>query len=132
MTHRNRRDVAPVPAADGSIVRQLIDPDSSVLENQSLGEITLWPAQPTAEHFHRESEEILYILRGKGRIELGGSAFPLHAGDAIPSQFAVAAGDVVPIRVGDKHRIRNVGTQNLVLLCCSSPARSERDTEVTA
>jgi mannose-6-phosphate isomerase-like protein (cupin superfamily) len=131
MTHRNRRDAVPTLAADGSIVRELAGPRSSVLERQGLAEVTLDAGHSTREHFHRESEEVLYILRGKGHIVFSGMAVPRQPGDAIAMEFAVAAGDAVPVRAGEKHKVCNGGAQKLVFLCCSSPAHSDEDTVFT-
>ena len=73
----------------------------------------------TAEHYHRTSEEIYLFVSGMGTMELDGEAAPVRAGDCV----VIAPGAV--------HKLRNPGTDPLVLLCCCSPAYSHEDTVLT-
>ena len=41
------------------------------------------PGQGTREHFHKDQEEIYYIIEGSGSITIGGETTPVKAGDII-------------------------------------------------
>ncbi|HET6404033.1 MAG TPA: cupin domain-containing protein [Candidatus Thermoplasmatota archaeon] len=112
---------AEVPAfttKDGSIIRELMHPDAHAARQQSLAEATVPPGRATTLHRHARSEELYHLLRGEGEMTLGDEA------------FRVRAGDTVCISPGVAHRIRNVGPEPLVLLCCCAPAYSDEDTEL--
>ena len=40
----------------------------------------------------------------------------------------VVEGDSIVILPGQKHRIRNIGDEDLVFLCCCAPAYRDEDT----
>src|SRR5256885_410883 len=71
-------DVRPLAAAeafvtaDGSTIRELLGLPTGGVANQSLAEATLAPGQATERHYHRESEEIYFVLSGSGSMELDG------------------------------------------------------------
>jgi mannose-6-phosphate isomerase-like protein (cupin superfamily) len=102
-------------APDGSEVRELARPPGTA-KNQSLAEARVPPGSETIEHFHRDSEEIYYFTAGEGRMRLAGE------------EARVSAGDAVVIPPGTRHKLWNAGPDELVLLCCSSPAYRDEDT----
>ena len=102
--------------ADGSSIRELAGIPSGNAANQSLAEATVPAGGETFEHLHRRSEEIYYFTAGAGRMRLG------------DEEAEVAAGDMVVIAPGVKHKLWNPGEEPLVLLCCCSPAYSHEDT----
>lgn len=102
--------------ADGSSIRELAGVPSGNAVNQSLAEATVPPGGETVEHYHRTSEEIYYFTAGLGRMRLG------------DEEADVRAGDMVVIAPGTKHKLRNVGPDPLVLLCCCAPPYSDADT----
>jgi len=104
---------------DGSGIRELAGPAWTQARNQSLAEATVPPGGSTAEHYHRESEEIYYFTAGSGRMKLGDET------------AAVRAGDCVVIPPGMPHKLWADGDQALVLLCCCAPAYSDADTVIT-
>jgi len=53
----------------------------------------------------------------------------MHLGD---QTFDVFAGDNIRIIPGNEHCIANMGSLNLVLLCCCSPAYAHDDTVLVA
>jgi mannose-6-phosphate isomerase-like protein (cupin superfamily) len=73
----------------------------------------------TAEHYHPRSEELYYFVAGEGRMRLDGE------------EAAVGAGDCVVIPPGTPHKLWNIGSAPLVLLCCCAPAYSNDDTVMT-
>jgi len=106
---------------DGSTIREILAPANApgVLRNQSLAEATLPPGAATEAHYHPVTEEIYYILRGRGRMQIGVTV------------RSVGPGDGIAIPPGAAHRIGNVGEEDLVFLCCCSPAYTHDDTLFT-
>ncbi len=115
----NRNRVKPFITKDTAVIREILAPRNSSLRNQSLAEAKVAPGGITEEHYHRDSEEIYYILRGKGRIRLEGEAREVKAGDGIA------------ISPGSRHQIENIGTGELIFLCCCTPAYKHEDTVLT-
>ena len=113
------RNVTPFTTKDGSQIRELLNADISSVRNQSLAEATLPAGGATAEHYHRETEEIYYILQGQARMRLEGE------------EQVVGPGDAVAISPGQKHKIWNTGDTPLIFLCCCAPPYSHEDTVLT-
>lgn len=112
----NRNRSTPFITKDGSEIRSILDRTNSTVTNQSLAEATLPPGAATEEHSHPHSEEIYYILRGRGRMTLGGESREVEPGDGI----------LIP--PGSRHTIRNLNREPLVFLCCCAPPYSHEDT----
>ncbi len=110
------QDCPPFTTADGSTIREVFNPRNSVLLNGSLAHATVEVGQKTTRHFHPRSEEIYFILKGRGVMEVDGERVELGVGDA------------VAIPSGAKHQIETVGDENLEFLCCCAPAYSHEDT----
>jgi mannose-6-phosphate isomerase-like protein (cupin superfamily) len=113
-------EAEPFTTADGSQIRELLNPRNSALQNQSIAEATLAPGAATTEHFHPRAEEVYHILRGRARIHIEGKERVLQAGDA------------VAIPNGQRHKIWNIGAEPLVFLCCCAPAYTHDDTVLVA
>ena len=96
--------VEPFTTKDGSTIRELHH-----TELQSLAEATLEPSQATERHYHRATEEIYFVLEGRGRVVLEGATETLEAGEAI----------VAP--AGATHGIANDGTGRLTVLVVVTP-----------
>lgn len=111
-----RDKTTPFTTADGSQIRELIHPNLSAAQNQSLAEATLAPDGATTEHYHPHAEEIYYILCGSGRLQIEGQTQDVRPGDAV----------LIP--AGMRHKIWNPGSEDLVFLCCCAPAYSHEDT----
>ena len=108
--------IQPYVTKDGSVIRELIHPDQGIETALSLAEATVHPGKATLLHLHRLSTEVYHVIRGKGRMLLGGKIFD------------VAPGDTILIRPGMPHRVHNTGEEALVILCCCSPAYAHEDT----
>jgi mannose-6-phosphate isomerase-like protein (cupin superfamily) len=115
MEVRRRDRLVPFVTKDRSIIREIMHPRNSRIKNQSLAEATVKPGEATLEHRHLRSEEIYYILRGKGRVKVGGEHREVEKYDAI----------LIPPNTS--HSIENTGSGDLVFLCCSAPAYSDDD-----
>jgi mannose-6-phosphate isomerase-like protein (cupin superfamily) len=105
------RTSEPFVTKDGSTIRELHHTDA-----QSLAEATLEPDQATQRHYHRVSEEIYFVVKGSGDMEIDGE------------HKRIAVGDAVLIRPGAWHTLHNNGTSELRILCCCSPPYSDSDT----
>ena len=114
----NRNGVEPFITMDSSEIREILAPVNSSIKNQSLAEARLAPGMTTDEHFHPKSEEIYYILEGRGRMKVE------------DEERDVGPGDGIAITSGKRHKIWNTGQSTLVFLCCCSPAYSHEDTVV--
>ena len=96
---------------DGSTIRELHHTAA-----QSLAEATLEVEQATERHYHRLTEEIYFVLKGQGKMEIDGETGYLRPGDS------------VLILPGAWHQLENNGTSELRILCCCSPPYSHDDT----
>jgi mannose-6-phosphate isomerase-like protein (cupin superfamily) len=104
---------------DGSTIRELAGRVSLPAEKQSLAEATVPPGGATAEHYHRESEELYFFTSGTGRLRVG------------DERRDVRAGECVVIPPGTIHKLVNTGDGPLRLLCCCAPPYSDDDTVLT-
>ncbi len=110
--------VTPCLTLDGSLIRELMHPRAHANRAQSLAEATVAPGAVTRLHRHHRSEELYHFTAGAGLMTLG------------EESFAVAPGDTVHIAPGTPHRVRNTGTTELKILCCSAPPYADEDTEL--
>jgi len=107
---------APFTTADGSTIRSILDSTNAPVANQSLAEASLPAGNATERHYHKESEEIYYIVSGTGTMELDGETTEVGPGDAI----------LIP--PGAWHQIKAGLEAEIRLLCCCSPPYSHDDT----
>jgi mannose-6-phosphate isomerase-like protein (cupin superfamily) len=96
---------------DGSTIRELHH-----TQVQSLAEATLEVEQATERHYHRITEEIYFVLKGQGKMEVDGETSYMRPGDAV----------LIP--AGAWHQLENNGTSELRILCCCAPPYSHDDT----
>jgi mannose-6-phosphate isomerase-like protein (cupin superfamily) len=109
----------PFITKDGSEIRELLAHRNSAIRNQSLAEARVPIGASTQEHYHAKTEEIYFIIAGRGRIGIEG-------------EFAeVRTGDAIAIPPGKRHKLWNTGEEMLKLLCCCSPAYEHSDTIIT-
>jgi mannose-6-phosphate isomerase-like protein (cupin superfamily) len=60
---------------------------------------------PRGPHLHRDFEECIYVLSGRGTMRAESGEFPL------------SPGDVLLVPPGEKHVTTNTGSEPLMLLC---------------
>jgi mannose-6-phosphate isomerase-like protein (cupin superfamily) len=119
--HITNRDTAlPFVTKDSSQIREIVHPQHSPVKNQSLAEATVGSGHTTEAHYHTRSEEIYYILQGRGEVNIEGETSTL------------AKGDAVVIAPGARHQIRNSSDEPLVFLCCCAPPYLHEDTTLCA
>jgi quercetin dioxygenase-like cupin family protein len=99
----------PFTTKDGSTIRELHHSEA-----QSLAEATLPAGGSTQRHYHRESEEIYFLLEGEGTLAVDGESRRVTPGDAI----------LIP--PGAWHEISALS--DLRFLCCCAPPYSHDDT----
>ena len=114
----NRNNVKAFITKDSSEIREILAPRNSVIKRQSLAEARVKPRQTTEEHYHIETEEIYYILQGKGCMVIDGEDRDVKVFDGIA------------IPPGARHKITNIGDDDLVFLCCCTPAYENDDTVI--
>lgn len=119
MDLKNVNQIPPFITKDGSEIRELLAYRNSSIRNQSLAEARLPVGGSTQEHYHVQTEEIYFITHGTGRIRIGSETREVNVGDAIA------------IRPGQKHKLWNIGTEPLRLLCCCAPGYEHEDTIIT-
>ena len=77
--------------------------------------VTLKPS-----HYHKDIEEIVYVLEGEGDVWIDGSICKIKQGDSV----------LFP--ANSRHTVRNTGTVALVLLCFfSSPQYRKKGSYIT-
>ncbi len=119
MEIRSLEAAEPFTTADGSTIRELLGIPMAPVRNQSLAEATLAPGQATERHYHRQAEEIYFLLEGSGTMEVDGE------------ESRVGPGDAVLIPPNSWHRICAEGGAPLRFLCCCAPAYRHEDTYFT-
>src|SRR5690242_8050892 len=112
-------DIEPFKTLDGSEIREWAGPVSAPARNQSLAEATVPVGGATAEHFHRETEELYLVTAGAGRLRIDGDERDLRTGDCA----------LIP--PGARHKIFNTGNEPLRIVCACAPAYSDADTVLT-
>jgi mannose-6-phosphate isomerase-like protein (cupin superfamily) len=116
--HTRYRQQTAFRTIDGSEIRELMHPAVHGGGKQSLAEARIAAGCATALHRHHRSEEIYHVTAGEGLMTLD------------DEQFAIQPGDSILIAPGTAHCVRNTGKDDLVILCCCSPAYSHDDTEL--
>jgi len=116
MDIRNIARVASFTTKDGSEIRELLAHRNSCIQKQSLAEARLPPGASTTPHYHPLTEEIYYLLEGRGKMRIG------------DEMRDVGPGDAIAIPPGAVHTITNTGTETLRFLCCCAPAYEHSDT----
>jgi mannose-6-phosphate isomerase-like protein (cupin superfamily) len=112
----NEKLSTPFQAADGATVFELLSPKNSIAKNISIASGYLESGKFAKPHFHKVSEEIYYILSGRGQIRFGTTLFDIKTGDAI----------IVPVEM--IHALINTDQEKpLKVLAIETPAYSDDD-----
>jgi mannose-6-phosphate isomerase-like protein (cupin superfamily) len=82
----NRNEVEAFITKDGSEIREILAPRNSSLRNQSLAGARVSPGKNTIQHYHIESEEIYYVLQGKGQIGVEGEVREITEGEGMKTR----------------------------------------------
>lgn len=111
--NRDKTNIINTP--HGSEIRPLIDRTTSNIENCSLAEEVLPVGAEVVRHFHRETEEIYYVLSGDGEMTVG------------EETEKVSAGDAVFIPKNHIHTLKNTGSEPMKILLVCGAAHSFSD-----
>jgi mannose-6-phosphate isomerase-like protein (cupin superfamily) len=104
----------PFTTADGSTIRSILDRTNAPVEKQSLAEARVPEGGATERHYHKLSEELYFLLKGEGTMEIDGESREVGPGDAI----------LIP--AGAWHQI--TAKSDLQFLCCCAPPYAHEDT----
>lgn len=106
----------PFIARDGAFIFELFKYSKFSIKNLSVATGFLKPGQKAIPHFHKISEEIYYVLSGKGKVRVANLKEKIKEGDAI----------YVPVKA--IHALENASKiRPLKVLAISSPPYSDRD-----
>lgn len=112
------KDCLEIIAGDGSILRELLNPETSALKIcYSLAHAKVAAGQRTQPH-RLQSSEVYYILAGEGMMHVDDETVEVGANYAI----------YIPPRA--IQYIENTGSGNLEFLCIVDPAWRSEDEEI--
>ncbi len=112
----NKRDEAKIiNTPHGSEIRPLVDRTNSAVTQCSLAEEILPVGKKVSKHFHKNTEEIYYVLEGAGEMTVGNETMKVNAGD------------VVYIPKNHAHTLENTGETAMKILLVCGPAHNFAD-----
>lgn len=114
MIVQNLSSQKPFITKDGSQIRSILDRTNAPVQNQSLAEACLTAGGSTQRHYHKQSEELYFLLEGSGHMEIDGTT------------RLVGPGDAILIPPGAWHELR--AENSMRFLCCCAPPYSHEDT----
>jgi mannose-6-phosphate isomerase-like protein (cupin superfamily) len=109
----------PFTTLDGSTIREVAGRVSLPSRHQSLAEATVPSGGATTAHYHLNAEELYFFTAGRGLLRVGSE------------EREVTVGDCAVIPPGTEHKLTNIGTGTLRLLCCCAPPYRHEDTVLT-
>jgi len=112
---RRANKLKPFRAKDGAFIYELLRPQNSPIKNVGIAVGALGKRKHALPHFHKISEEVYYILSGRGAVTINGRTQKIKTGDAI----------YIPINA--VHALTNLTRQKLEVLCISSPPYTDKD-----
>jgi oxalate decarboxylase/phosphoglucose isomerase-like protein (cupin superfamily) len=104
----------PTMSFDWGLIKPLVATDNTDGPAMSLMHVVLLPGEGHVRHNHPDSDEILYILAGRGEQMVDDS-----------DTFGVGPGQAVFIPKGAFHSTVNIGWEPLALLAIYAPAGAE-------
>jgi len=112
------RDCEEVIAGDGSILRELLNPEKADLQiRYSLAHAKVTAGQATKPH-RLKASEVYYIVAGQGLMHIDAEC------------FEVASGCTIYIPPNSTQYIKNTGDSDLIFLCIVDPAWRKEDEQV--
>jgi len=105
----------PFTARDGALVYGLFSDEEKQITEVGAAVGSLASFRKAILHKHDISDEVYYVISGKGQIQLGNSISP------------VRSGTVVYIPKGMDHGLENTGAEELEVFCLSSPPYVDED-----
>ncbi len=109
-------NIMPITAKDGAFIYELLSEEERRMNGVGLAEGVLMPQRKAISHFHEKSDEVYYIISGKGKIKIRDSISEIKGGNLI----------YIPKR--DIHGLENTSAyEELEVLCLSCPPYIEKD-----
>ena len=108
----------PTQTFDWGVIKWLVAPEQTPGAVMSFGEVVLLPGTGHDRHNHPTSEEVLYVLSGRGEQML--------EQDGEERWFPVAGGDCIYVETAQFHSTVNSGWEPLRLLAIYNPGGAER------
>lgn len=105
----HRSTVTPLPQNNGGRLRMLLNPQTVGTSAGSLGILALGPGEVFLKHYHPYSEECFYVVKGEVAIENDTNTITANEGTG------------VFISQDEPHRLRNVGSEETILVFFCSP-----------
>lgn len=110
MTIIHEQDV-PEVEHPGRFMRWLVNDDTLKAKNLSACVIRVLPGESVRPaHAHPQSEELIYLISGSGKVMIEG-----EVGD-------VKAGSAVLFEQGKVHMLKNTGDEEMKVMCFFAPA----------
>jgi mannose-6-phosphate isomerase-like protein (cupin superfamily) len=110
------RKEPPITALDGATIYELLSKEERLRLGIGLAIGSLPPGRKAIPHYHETSDEIYYIMSGKGRAKID------------PIEIKIRKGYVVCIPKTFVHSLENTSdSEELEVLCISSPAYTDED-----
>lgn len=111
----NVREASVLHTRHGSEIRPLIDRSTSAITQCSVAEESLPAGCAVTPHFHRDTEEVYYILDGDGVMTIA------------DEQRSVRGGDAIYIPRNSVHSLANTGSTPMRIVLVCGPAFSRDD-----
>lgn len=108
----------PTQTFEWGQIKWFVKPDANEDTNLTFGEVILMPGKGHDRHNHPESEEILYVLSGRGEQMLDDN-----------EPFSIAPGDTIHVPTAVFHSTLNTGWEPLRLLALYNPGGAEKALE---
>jgi mannose-6-phosphate isomerase-like protein (cupin superfamily) len=102
-------------AKDGAVVYELDSNQERTENGVAFAHGTLSPKRQALKHFHKISDEVYYVISGRGNVSLGNSVYP------------VSKGSVVFVPSSTVHGLENTDDEDLEVLCLSTPPYQNDD-----
>ena len=113
-----KKDIdSPLVTPTGEVIFELIGrgEEAGGITSHSLAQIMIPPGKSSAPHYHQESEELYYILKGEGLMKID------------QQQFRLKSGQTCLIKPGEIHQIINERNEDLEFLAVCIPAWKPED-----
>ncbi|MFH1174982.1 MAG: cupin domain-containing protein [archaeon] len=107
---------SPITALDGALIYELMTAEERKRLDVALAVGVLPQHRKAIPHYHADSEELYYVIDGRGKVRVG------------EQTFAVKRGSVIYVPTNTVHALENgSAAEELAILCVSSPAYAEGD-----
>ncbi|KAF9139771.1 hypothetical protein BGX30_007483 [Mortierella sp. GBA39] len=89
---------------DSEVEKKVLLKNGEVPHVTQLAVATLKPGEQATKHYHKDMTETFHFQAGTGEMEVDDKT------------FEIKAGVTVTVYPGEKHEIRNTGSENLVII----------------